>query len=358
MSTPATLNGQELELFRVGDYGKKGKYTAADLQDLASRYASSDQAAITLGHPESDSEPAWGWIKSLRFADGKLLGTPGEVQPHFDSLVQAGSYKHRSIGIQRGQDGKLRLRHVAFLGAVPPAIQGLQPAKFSSDPFETFALGEGDTMADEQQLNQKISDGITSFFSNLFRKSDAGDPVPASIEALRAEFSAKLAAERQAREAAEAKFSEHQKSAASTAAQTRADKAVAELKAAGTYVPAFDAIGVPAIFSALASAPQTIKFSDASGQQVDTDLLQAFSSVLAKVGKIVPAGTLASGAQGATSTPATEVNGIEIDPTSATFSDMVNARAAEQKIPYTEAYKQLVREGKKPAPGAAAAGAV
>ena len=360
MSTPASLNGQELELFRVGNYGAKGNYSAADLQDLAARYSSSDQAAITIGHPASDSEPAFGWIKSVRFAGDKLLGTPGEVVPHIDSLVQAGAYKHRSIGLSRGTDGKLRLRHVALLGAVPPAVQGLAPAHFSNDPFQEFAL-EGDGMADEQ-IDQKVEAGITRFFSNLFgKKPEAGTVDEQALESrLEAKFSAQLAQERTARQAVEQQFADHKKATVTSAAQARAQQAVVDLKTSGHWVPAYDAIGVPAIFSALAETPQEITFSDKDGKEVKTDLLSAFSGVLTKVGKIVPAGQVFSVQQGqaaqAGATP--EANGIDVDASSVSFSDMVTQRSTEKNIPYTEAYKQLVAEGKKPAAGSAAAGAV
>ncbi len=360
VNATATLNGQELELFRVGDYGAKGRYTREDLQGLVSSYAASGEAAVTIGHPQSDSEPAFGWIKSVRLDGDVLKGTPGEVVPHIDSLVKAGAYKHRSIGLSRGAGGRLQLRHVALLGAVPPAVQGLAPARFSSDPYQEFAL-EGDGMADEQQLDQRIEAGFTKFFSNLFGKKT--EPTQVDVEAAitraKAEFSAEIATERTARLAAEQQFADHKKATEGTAAQARAHQVVAELKTKGVWIPAYDVAGVPAIFSALASQPQTIKFSDRDGKEVESDLMQAFSDVLVKVGKIVPSGHLFS-AQAITpqSGAVPNANGAEVDAASVTFSSMVTARATEQKIPYTEAYKQLVSEGKKPEPGSAAAGAV
>ena len=174
---------------------------------------------------------------------------------------------------------------------------------------------------------------------------------------------AALATEKAARIAAETKFSEHQALVATSAAQARADKAVADLKAAGTWIPAYDAVGVPAIFSALAAKSETIKFSDKDGKQVDADLMQAFSEVLAKVGKIVPAGKLFSAGTGGETRPsaaaaAAKITDVAVDQSSVTFSDMVQQRVDEKKIPYTQAYKELVQEGKRPEAGAAAAGAV
>jgi len=87
---------------------------------------------IVVGHPKGDS-PAFGWIKELKSeAVGgvkRLFARAGEVVPEFEELVKAGRFKKRSAAFY--PDG--RLRHVGFLGAVPPAVKGLADLKFEED---------------------------------------------------------------------------------------------------------------------------------------------------------------------------------------------------------------------------------
>lgn len=138
----ASLSDQWLEIFRVGNYGDKGNYTAEDLESMANSYdPARDEAPLVIGHPTLDA-PAYGWVKKLKFKDGVLLAKAGEVDPDFEAAVAAGNYKKRSIALQRMNDGHLRLRHVGFLGAIAPEIKGLRDAHFSESEFQTFVVGE------------------------------------------------------------------------------------------------------------------------------------------------------------------------------------------------------------------------
>jgi hypothetical protein len=361
VNTPATLNGQELELFRIGDYGEKGNYTAADMQGIVDRYEKTGETAIAIGHVVSDADPAYGWLQSLRFSGDRLYGTPHEVSPELDELHAQKKYKHRSAAFSRDKDGQLYLHHLAVLGAVPPHVKGLKPAKFSSDPYQEFALSEGDDMpVDEQQLKTSITEGITTYFSGLFGKKeptalDVDAIVKRATDAAAATFSAELKTEREARVALESQLATQQKTFSDATTQTRASDAIAKLKAAGAWVPAYDRLGVPALFSALAGQAQVVKFSDGA-KDVEQDPMTLFSNVLAAVGKIVPSGRMTSAEPGATSAAVPDANGATVDASSVAFSDMVTKHAADNKMTYPEAYKQL--RDKRPHAGASAAGAV
>lgn len=95
------------------------------------------EAPLTIGHPK-DNSPAFGWVESIKKAiqtlkDGTtvnmLMAKFKDVVPEFAQAVQQGLYKKRSASFY--PDG--RLRHVGFLGGMPPAVKGLADLKFKDD---------------------------------------------------------------------------------------------------------------------------------------------------------------------------------------------------------------------------------
>jgi hypothetical protein len=360
-STP-TLNGQELELFRVGDYGSKGRYTAADIAGVVQRYSAAGESPIAIGHPKTDAEPAFGWLKAVRF-DGQVLhGTPGDVHSVLDQGWQNKMYRNRSIAFGRDPQGQLYIHHVAFLGAVPPVVQGLRDAKFSNDPYETVAFSDsGEDMPNEADVKKTVLDTLREFFSSKEQQTQTVDTeaITASVtKAVEAKFSADLEAERAERKRVEAEFATHRQQFADGGAKARVDLTIADLKTSGAWVPAYDKVGVPELFSALAKQTETITFSDAAGVEKKLDLVTAFSDTLKAVGKIVPAGQLFSATASVTKTAAPDANGAEVDPASVTFSEMVQKFSDDNKVPYTVAYAELVKQGKRPPSASTATGAV
>lgn len=97
------------------------------------------EAPIVVGHPK-DNLPAYGWVKSLQFGeDGVIEVVPDQVDAEFAEMVAAGRFKKRSASWylpdspNNPKPGTLYLRHVAFLGAQPPAVKGLKDVEFSED---------------------------------------------------------------------------------------------------------------------------------------------------------------------------------------------------------------------------------
>lgn len=126
---------------------KPGKHVAASgdsfnfsESDVAATIAAYDpalhEAPIVVGHPRHDL-PAYGWIKSLAFAEGALAAETAQVDPAFAELVDAGRYKKISASFYHPESqsnpvpGVYYLRHVGFLGAQPPAIKGLRNPEFN-----------------------------------------------------------------------------------------------------------------------------------------------------------------------------------------------------------------------------------
>ncbi len=130
------------ELAKVGTWksniGQAVDLTAEKLKKIAENYNPKRcEAAVTIGHPKSDKEPAYGWIKGLKFDNDKLLFEPKNLVNEFSDMVKKGMFKNVSAGFDEGVEN---LRHVAFLGAVPPAIKGLSPVQFSGESDKTVTI--------------------------------------------------------------------------------------------------------------------------------------------------------------------------------------------------------------------------
>lgn len=134
-SNPPTLPPQ-IEIFRAGthtaDNGTQHTFTAADVAGMVSAYDHSvHEAPLCVGHPQ-DNKPAYGWVKSLSVAaSGALVMDTHNIAPAFAEAVNSKAFKKRSASFyppnhpQNPKQGSWYLRHVAFLGAQPPAIKGL-----------------------------------------------------------------------------------------------------------------------------------------------------------------------------------------------------------------------------------------
>lgn len=137
------MQSQAIEIFRAGTHvdsaGNTRTFTPQDLQAMAATYNPMlHEAPLTLGHPDAD-RPAYGWVKSLTATnDGRLLMQADRVDPAFAAGVKASRYKKRSASFypphapNNPKPGQWYLRHVGWLGAQPPAVQGLADVNFGT----------------------------------------------------------------------------------------------------------------------------------------------------------------------------------------------------------------------------------
>ncbi len=134
---------QPFEIFKPGKQtasnGVSLEFTEDMLKAAAAAYDPAlHEAPIVVGHPK-DNHPAYGWIKSLSYADGNLIASPDQLDPEFSEMVDAGRFKKRSASFylpdspSNPKPGTLYLRHVGFLGAQPPAVKGLKDVSFSEE---------------------------------------------------------------------------------------------------------------------------------------------------------------------------------------------------------------------------------
>ena len=119
-----------IQIFRTGTHtdsrGRTRQYTERDLDRIAKSYdPKKREAPIVVGHPASYA-PAWGWVAALRRKGSVLEARFRQVAPAFRKAVQQGRYKKRSIALF--PDGSLR--HVGWLGGMPPAVEGMKDVKF------------------------------------------------------------------------------------------------------------------------------------------------------------------------------------------------------------------------------------
>jgi hypothetical protein len=135
-----------IEIFRGGKQidssGAEHDGDAMIDKAVAAFSAAKHEPPLVVGHPK-DNGPAYGWTEALKSAvqlDGTkvLLAKFKDVMPEFEELVRAGRYKKRSAAFY--PDGSLR--HVGFLGAVPPAVKGLADLQFDEGEPVSFEFAD------------------------------------------------------------------------------------------------------------------------------------------------------------------------------------------------------------------------
>jgi len=286
------LANQWIELFRAGDYGDKGQFTAADVQKLVDCYKPEfHEAPIRIGHTDDDKAPAYGWLEAVRRVGDVLEGKFKQVVPAFAEAVESGSFKKRSIGLKDYGKG-LTIRHVAFLGAVPPECKGLADIPFSAEDKDAIEIefSEETHMAVEQMTDQAFSERMTAFFKNLFGEK----PVAKTFSEAEVTAIATAAAKDAAAAAIkpfELKFSERETALSTSESTQRATAAIARVKASGRWVPAFEKMGVEKLFHELAKQTVTVEFGEGATKTEKTQL-EVLTEFMESLQKIVPSGSV------------------------------------------------------------------
>lgn len=220
---------RQIHTFKAGTHttmsGQSLAFTEADVQAIAAAYDPElHEAPLVVGHPTTDG-PAYGWVQSLR-AEGKdLYAVPHQVNPQFAELVEAKTYKKVSAAFYAPQHprnpkpGTYYLRHIGFLGAMPPVIKGLRGPEFADTD---------DNAADLVVLEVEFSEGAVGAPTTAQAPDQPTGETMDPAEDLKAQLAA-VTAERDAAKA--------QLTAAAAAANTAAHTAFAETLVAGAKVP-------------------------------------------------------------------------------------------------------------------------
>jgi hypothetical protein len=147
------------EIFKAGKQtsssGQIREWSQADLDHMVTSYDPELKAApLVVGHPKQN-DPAYGWVDKLKRVGNLLMALPKQVDPQFSEMVKTGRFPKRSISVY--PDGTIR--HVGFLGAMPPAVKGLKDVEFVDDPqAETYDYGEEATMPTLEELQLQLDE--------------------------------------------------------------------------------------------------------------------------------------------------------------------------------------------------------
>ena len=203
--TPATNTVSlplQIEIFRAGshtdDSGTVHSFSAADVAGMVASYDPAlREAPLTVGHP-AHNLPAYGWVKGLAVnSAGNLAMDTHQVQPQFAEMVDAKLFKKRSASFyppghpNNPKPGNWYLRHVAFLGAQPPAISGLADFSEGGDDTDTVSFSDSDPLFNQEQLrmSKELQDQLTASQA----QAAAADAARTKAESEAAEAQTKLA---------------------------------------------------------------------------------------------------------------------------------------------------------------------
>jgi len=176
------MKSKILQIFKPGQHtamnGAVLSFSEADIKATARAYdPAKHDAPIVVGHPQHDA-PAYGWVKSLAFADG-LEAEPHQVDPAFAEMVERGAFKKISASFYTPDSpsnpvpGVYYLRHVGFLGAQPPAVKGLRNPEFAEGEAGVVEFSEwGDT------VNALLWRGLREWIIGKFGLTEADKVVP------------------------------------------------------------------------------------------------------------------------------------------------------------------------------------
>jgi hypothetical protein len=347
------LSQQWFEIFRAGDYGPKGRFSASDLDSIVRNYQPSfHEAPLCVGHPK-DNLPAYGWVEALRREGDTLLCKSKQVDPQFEEMVEQGRFKKRSAGFYVTPKGHM-LRHVAFLGAQPPDVKGLQDVKFEDSDRKVTEIAFEEEMVDANE--KSFLDQLKAFFAgaSLAKPAEAApvktfseDDVKKLIGDAVKPFTDKIATLENTLNTQQTNFAEAERKRNEERLGASAVAAIDKLKADGKWIPAFDKMQVPQLFSELAkNTTVTIEFSEGDKKE-NRSLLDTAVSIFGALPKIVPAGEVAQGSKREGTAVAFSENPgstAVADPNSVALYEAAKKVAAEKKIDFAEALVEVSRE--------------
>ena len=235
----------ELEVFRSGDYGPRGRWSDDALDQLAEDYAAErHEAPVTLDHAQTG--PALGWVAGVRRSGDRLLVRLKDLNDGLIELLRDGAFKKRSVEIYNRlpETGRPYLKAVSFLGAGAPAVKGLRDVLFTDEGRTTEFRGECGEFCEiefmEPHKEPRIEPRDESLRSDQGESDSALETSPAEAPAV---FTQKVIE----------KFNELE----------------AELRRAGRWIPSWEHQGVREFFVALSALDEIEAAPDQHVQPAD-----------------------------------------------------------------------------------------
>lgn len=358
-----------IQIFRPGRHvamsGDVLDFTEADLAASAAAYdPAKHEAPIVVGHPKLDA-PAYGWVKSVAFADG-LEAAPHQVEPAFAEMVAAGRFKKVSASFfsptspQNPVPGVWYLRHVGFLGAVPPAVKGLRSPEFAAG--EEGVVEFADWAAQQNAgLWRRMRDFLIAQFGlekadtvipdySIGTLEDAARAEAAPMSAFAAPPTKEAVVTPEEKAALEAENAQLKKQVADSAARDKAAAAAArhathasfaeEQVTAGRLTPAQRDVAVAAL-DALAEAP--VEFGEGEAKKPLAEAFREFLAALPKQVEFAEAATRERAGSGAATADFAAPAGFKVDGERLALHAKAQAYAAEHKVTFEAALAAVER---------------
>ncbi len=125
-----------IQIFETGAHtdssGHTRTWSQQDLRSLIANHDPEHPAPLVVGHPASD-DPRYGQVAEYKLDEaGRLWFKGTDIEPSFEQMVAEQRFPERSIAIDSDGKGGFKVRHIGFLGAVPPALQ-LTPMQYGHD---------------------------------------------------------------------------------------------------------------------------------------------------------------------------------------------------------------------------------
>jgi hypothetical protein len=340
-SAQSSVQVKPVHVFKAGSHTSAGggafTFSDAEIKAIAESYnPSKHKAPIVIGHPTLDA-PAWGWVDKLTAVGGDLFATESKVDPAFAEMRTAGRYEQRSIALYAPGDagnptpGAWYLRHVGYLGAMPPAVKGLEQCTFADKGAATVAFSESISISIEITENDSEDQATddTDITDPLIPESSSQQENPMTMTP---EQIKDLQTKAARADAAEAEVTALKAAAVQTARAAFAEKRTAEATEfvtshvkRGVLLPALQA----RVVALLAQEPAKVEFSE-GGTTVNTDAAQIVRDVLAGAVAPVEFGERAGGKP-----PAAKVG------SDAELHDKATALVKDKGITYEAALRSL-----------------
>jgi hypothetical protein len=221
---------RDVEILRTGKHtaanGMKVVLETGDLEKIAKSFDPAfHESPVVIGHPK-DNEPAYGWVKALRVAGDRLLADL-DLVPEFVEALRKGLFKKRSASIYPDLDGRgPYLRHVGFLGAMPPAVKALADINLN-DGKESITIEFQEKEQGKMSWKEKVKNLFVQAVDEI---PETGAPVQPPVQPAAVGFSEEdvkrreAEAAKKAREEAELEFAEKMR-------KTEADQRIEARKA-------------------------------------------------------------------------------------------------------------------------------
>lgn len=377
-----------IEVFQSGtrpdSKGRVCTFTNADLDQVVGNMALGPVPAV-LGHPKHN-DPAYAWAHDggVKREGDSLFVKFVDINPDFEAGVDSGAYRNRSLSLFKDPVHGWRMRHVGWLGAAAPAIDGLKPLDYSASvddyEFSSEDLDVGYALADTAELLRGLreqliaKDGLEAADAALpnWRIQSVLDAAERVKAAARAETDDGLrpfsqpdnlggvmsftqeqldAAAEQARREAEEKATKDFAAQAAELTRLRGERQAERIaqqidgwKAKGLLTPAEEP-GLAEFMASLEGQDAELNFSAADKSEVKKTPAQFFADFMAARKLVVKLGGAPGSAEGGEGTDSTVTEfsrqpgyaGVEVDPDRADTDKRIKEYMAKHGVNYATA---------------------